>query len=173
MINKIKNIILSGSDRSVLIKKNIIASSILKIISIAISLIVVPATINYIDAERYGIWLTLSSIIAWLSYFDFGFAHGFRNRFAEAIANNDHTLARKYVSTTYIVLTMIFATLMIVISIVNNFINWSSILNVDQVLNPELRNVFQILIVFFCISFAHVDRTYTNGLCFTIFAQVN
>lgn len=152
MNNKIKNKIFSGSERTVLIKKNIMASSLMRIVSIIISLIVVPVTINYINAEQYGIWLTLSSIIAWLSYFDFGFAHGFRNKFAEAVAMNNHTLARKYVSTTYAVLAMIFLSLMVIASIANYFINWSSILNVAQVLNTELRIVFQILIIFFCIN---------------------
>lgn len=152
MLEKIKNKILKGSERTVLIKKNIMASALLRGVSILISLMVVPATINYINAEQYGIWLTLSSIIAWLSYFDFGFAHGFRNRFAEAVAKGEHVLARKYVSTTYAVLAMIFTLLMIITSIANKFINWSSILNVDQALNIELRAVFQILIIFFCIN---------------------
>lgn len=152
IIKKIKSKMLSGSDRTVLIKKNILASSMLRVISILISLMVVPATINYINEERYGIWLTLSGIIAWLSYFDFGFAHGFRNRFAEAVAKNEHILARKYVSTTYAVLALLFATLMIITSIINNYVNWSSILNVSPELNVELRAVFQILIVFFCIN---------------------
>lgn len=152
IIKKIKSKFLSGSERTVLIKKNIMASSMLRVISILISLMVVPATINYINAERYGIWLTLSGIIAWLSYFDFGFAHGFRNKFAEAVAKDDYTLARKYVSTTYAVLALLFATLMIITSIINNFVNWSSFLNVSPELNVELRSVFQILIVFFCIN---------------------
>ena len=152
MLSKIKTKLFSGSERTVLIKKNIMASSMLRIISIAISLMVVPATINYINAERYGIWLTLSSIIAWLSYFDFGFAHGFRNRFAEAVAKDDHVLARKYVSTTYAVLALLFTLLMVITLIINKHIDWSSILNVDSALNTELRAVFQILIVFFCIN---------------------
>lgn len=152
LIDRIKNKFLSGSERTVLIKKNILASSLLRVVSILISLMVVPATINYINPERYGIWLTLSSIIAWLSYFDFGFAHGFRNRFAEAIAKDNHMLARKYVSTTYVVLAIIFSIMMIFTSIVNQFVNWSSILNVDMEMNIELRTVFQILIVFFCIN---------------------
>ncbi|MBR5466771.1 MAG: oligosaccharide flippase family protein [Bacteroidaceae bacterium] len=155
MKQKVQNIIkilFSGSERTVLIKKNIMASSLLRVISIVISLMVVPATINYINSERYGIWLTLSSIIAWLSYFDFGFAHGFRNRFAEAVAKNEHILARKYVSTTYAVLTIIFTILMIITSIANNYINWSSVLNVDPGLNIELKSVFRILILFFCIN---------------------
>ena len=152
MINKIKSKLFTGSERTVLIKKNIMASSLLRVISILISLMVVPATINYINAECYGIWLTLSSIIAWLSYFDFGFAHGFRNKFAESIAKNDHILARKYVSTTYAVLAMIFTALMVITSTANKFINWSSILNVDPNLDVELRAVFQILIIFFCVN---------------------
>ena len=152
LIERIKYKFLSGNERTVLIKKNILASSLLKVVSILISLMVVPVTINYVNSERYGIWLTLSSIIAWLSYFDFGFAHGFRNRFAEAIAKDNHLLARKYVSTTYVVLAIIFSMMMILTSIVNRFVNWSSILNVDSGLNTELRAVFQILVVFFCIN---------------------
>ena len=152
MLENIKNNILKGSERTVLIKKNIMASALLRGVSILISLMVVPATINYINAEQYGIWLTLSSIIAWLSYFDFGFAHGFRNRFAEAVAKDDHLLARRYVSTTYAVLALLFATIMLMTSIINKYVNWSSILNVDPGLNIELQAVFQILIVFFCIN---------------------
>ena len=151
-IKKIKSKFLSGSERTVLIKKNILASSMLRVTSILISLMVVPATINYINSERYGIWLTLSGIIAWLSYFNFGFASGFRNKFAEAVAKNEHVLARKYVSTTYAVLALLFIILMIITSIINNYVNWSSILNVSPELNIELRAVSQILIVFFCIN---------------------
>lgn len=72
---------MNGNSRSIIVKKNIIASFFLKCISILVSLQVVPLTITYINPTKYGIWLTLSSIIAWLSYFDLGFAHGFRNRF--------------------------------------------------------------------------------------------
>ena len=160
-IERLKYKFLSGSERTVLIKKNIVVSSLLRIVSILISLMVVPATINYINSERYGIWLTLSSIVAWLSYFDFGFAHGFRNRFAEALAKNEQLLARKYVSTSYVVLAFMFLVLMILASIVNMWIHWSGILNVDPKLNNELRIVFQILIVFFCINMGGLSHSYS------------
>ena len=142
----------SGSERTQLIKKNIIASFGLRIISIICSLMVVPITIDYVNPEQYGIWLTLSSIVVWLSYFDFGFAHGFRNRFAEAIANEDIALARSYVSTTYFVLAILFSVVMLGALVLNSNLNWSEILNVNPNLNVELRGVFQILIVFFCVN---------------------
>jgi hypothetical protein len=40
---------------------------VLKCISILVSLQVVPLTIGYVNPTKYGIWLTLSSIIALLS----------------------------------------------------------------------------------------------------------
>ena len=141
-----------GNERSVAVKKNIAASLVLKCISILVSLQVVPLTIGYINPTKYGIWLTLSSIIAWLSYFDLGFAHGFRNRFAEARAKGDMTLAKEYVSTTYAVLFLLFSFILLVTLIANNYLNWSSILNIDAVYNEELHVVFGLLSCFFCLN---------------------
>lgn len=140
---------MNGSSRSIAIKKNIIASLFLKGISILVSLQVVPLTINYINPTRYGIWLTLSSIVAWLSYFDLGFAHGFRNRFAEAVAKGDMQLAREYVSTTYVVLSLLFSSVFLIAIVVNHFVDWSAILNVDAAYSSELNIVFGILALLF------------------------
>lgn len=148
----IKKYIQSGDVRSIMVKKNIAGSFVLKCISILISLQVVPLTINYVNPTQYGIWLTLSSIIAWLSYFDLGFAHGFRNRFTEAIAKNDIKSAKEYVSTTYAVLSIIFSFILLLVQVVNIFFNWSNILNIESSYNEELKVVFGILACFFCLQ---------------------
>lgn len=143
---------MNGNSRSIIVKKNIIASFFLKCISILVSLQVVPLTITYINPTKYGIWLTLSSIIAWLSYFDLGFAHGFRNRFSEAKANGNILLAKEYVSTTYAVLSVLFLSVFFIAVIINHFLDWSSILNVATIYRSELHDVFNILTVFFCVN---------------------
>jgi len=112
----------------------------------------VPLTINYVNPTQYGIWITLSSIIAWVSFFDIGFGHGLRNRFAEAIAVSDIELARKYVSTTYAVLILIFCTVFILFVIANFFINWSLILNAPQIMASELSVLSLIVVGFFCLQ---------------------
>lgn len=152
MKEKILAFLNKGNARSVAIKKNIAGSLFLKCISILVSLQVVPLTIDYINPTRYGIWLTLSSIIAWLSYFDLGFAHGFRNRFTEAKAKGDIKLAKEYVSTTYAVLFLLFSVIFLLSIIVNQYLNWSNILNVDSAYNEELHLVFGILACFFCMN---------------------
>lgn len=150
--NKLYSYFINGGARSVAVKRNIAGSLILKCISIFISLQVVPLTINYVNPTKYGIWLTLSSVIAWLSYFDLGFAHGFRNRFAEAKAKGEIKLAKEYVSTTYVVLLLLFSLILLIALVVNNFLNWSSILNIDAIYDDELQIVFGLLACFFCLN---------------------
>lgn len=150
--DKVNAYFTKGNERSIAVKKNIAASLLLKCISILVSLQVVPLTIGYVNPTKYGIWLTLSSIIAWLSYFDLGFAHGFRNRFAEAKAKGDIKLAREYVSTTYAVLFLLFSVILLITLIVNNYLDWSGILNIDSVYEDELSIVFSLLACFFCMN---------------------
>lgn len=115
---------------------------ILRVAGIFLSLIIIPLTINYVDPVRYGIWMTISSIVVWISYFDLGLANGFRNRFTESLAKNDTHLARQYVSTTYFLISAMMLGAIIIFSIINYFLNWSTILGVSQQYNSELHKVF-------------------------------
>lgn len=141
-----------GNERTLRAKKNIIYSLFIKGINIGTSLLVVPITINYLNPTKYGIWLTLSSILGWIAFFDMGFTHGFRNKFAEALAKGDRLLAKSYVSTTYCALAILFSIVLLISLIVNHFLNWSSILSVESSLRPELTAVFNILLIFFCLQ---------------------
>lgn len=132
--------------------KNIILSLASKAISILSSLLIVPLTIDYVNPTQYGIWMTVSSIIGWIGFFDLGLGNGFRNRFAEARAKGDNELASMYLSTSYFFIGVIVAIVFIVIYAANAFIDWSAILNVKRTYSTELGNVFIILSAFFCFS---------------------
>ncbi len=131
---------------------NIILSFGAKGLSIFISLAVVPLTIHYVNPTRYGIWLTLSSIIAWIGFFNLGLGMGMRNRFAEAKAKNDIELAKQYVTTTYFTLGMVVLGLFLIAMLGNFFLKWDVILNVDSCYRDELNKVFVILAGFFCLN---------------------
>lgn len=151
-LDKIKAFISRGSERSINAKKNIIGSFLIKGISILVNLLIIPITINYVNPTQYGIWLAISSVILWFAYFDMGFTHGFRNRFAEAKANGNIELAQSYVSTTYALLFFIFFGVGIITFVANFFLDWSNILNVSAAYKEELTKVFEILIVFFSLQ---------------------
>jgi O-antigen/teichoic acid export membrane protein len=146
-------LVTKGHERSVKAKKNILASFIIKGLGIAISLVLVPLTINYINPSRYGIWLTLTSIVGWFSFFDIGFGNGLRNKFAEAQAKGEYELAKIYVSTTYAVLSIIIAVVLVLFLCINPFINWPGILNTTQDMAGELSILVIIVFVFFCLRF--------------------
>lgn len=140
-----------GHERTIRAKKNIAASLFIKGASIVINLALVPLTINYINPTQYGIWLTLSSIVAWFSFFDIGFGHGLRNRFVEAKALGNFEKAKTFVSTTYAVLTLIFLGVWLLFALVNFFVDWSEILNVPANLAIELSLLALIIFSFLCL----------------------
>jgi O-antigen/teichoic acid export membrane protein len=142
-----------GHERSVRAKKNIVSSLLIKGISIAISFVTLPITLNYVDSATYGVWLTMSSIVGWFVFFDVGLTQGLRNRFAEAKARGEDELARVYVSTTYAILGIIFISVWIIFLVVNNFLDWSKLLNVSEAMRPDVTTLAIIVFTYFCISF--------------------
>ena len=117
-----------GSVRTAKLKKNVLLSLFVKAGSIICSLLLVPATIDFVNNVQYGIWLTISSIVAWMSFFDVGFTNGLRNKLAEAFGFGKVKLAKAYISTTYATLSIIFTVLMILLLVVIRFTSMSSLL---------------------------------------------
>lgn len=144
----LRNNYIYSNNRSKLILKNIALSLVMKIANIICSILLVPLTINYVNSERYGIWLTLSTVIGWIMFFDLGLGHGFRNRFAEAKANNNTILARELVSTTYFAISCVVLLLLLFALIANNHMNWSSFLHLSAKYSLELQKIFAIVVTF-------------------------
>lgn len=145
--------ILNSKDkRTATVKKNIIASFAIKGVSIIVSLLLVPMTLGYVSSELYGIWLTLSSVMMWLSFFDVGFTLGLKNKLAEAIALNNWEKGKSLVSTTYFMMILIFVPICIALELLIPCVNWANILNVSQQYNSEISKVLYILVAFFCLQ---------------------
>ncbi|EKN08237.1 MULTISPECIES: lipopolysaccharide biosynthesis protein [Parabacteroides] len=139
------NSFFSGNNRSSLVKKNIAGSIVIKGISICTSLLLVPLTLDYINKELYGIWLTLSSIVLWLNFFDIGFTLGLKNKLAQSLATKDYLNGKYLVSTTYYMMIVIFLPVCMLISIIIPHINWTAILNVSHNYNEDIIKVMYIL----------------------------
>lgn len=141
-----------GNTRSVAIKKNILESFAIRGVSIIISLMLVPLTLGYVSKELYGVWLTISSVMMWLGFFDIGFTLGLKNKLAEAIALNKWGKGKALVSTTYFMMIIIFVPLCVILECCVPIINWSYFLNVDDAYNEQIVNAMFILVGLFCIQ---------------------
>ena len=151
-MNILSRVIDRGNERTRNVTKNVIGSVLIKGFSILIQLLLVPLTLGYLSPELYGIWLTLSSILLWLNFFDVGFTLGLKNKLAEAIATKDYKKGRALVSTTYFMMIIIFIPLCLLLEFLVPFINWSSFLNVSPIYNPQLIDVVQVLVTCFCLQ---------------------
>lgn len=114
--------------------------------------LLVPLTIKFLDTENYGIWLTLSSFIAWFSFFDIGLGNGLRNKFAEAKAKGDMRLAQAYVSSAYFTIGAVSLGLMIVFLGLNFIIDWTKVFNANESLQKDLGLLMPIVFSFFCLQ---------------------
>src|SRR5262245_42123374 len=84
-----------------------LASALAKAISVSTALISVPLTLTYLGAERYGMWMTMSSLVAMLSFADLGIGNGLLASVASAHGRNDRDEIQSYVSSAYLVLSAI------------------------------------------------------------------
>lgn len=146
-------------------KKNIVAMFFLRCISVICSLIVVPLTIDYVSKYEYGIWLTISSLVAWLSFFDLGIGNGLRNKFIEAVEKGKHKLAKIYVSTAYSIISIVVSSVWLLALIASFFINWCSVLNANLSLKQEITWTVVIVVTNFSLLFIlGLNRTLLNAV---------
>lgn len=141
-----------SKQRTVAVKKNVISSFLLKGISIAISFLLVPVTIDYVSPELYGVWLTLSSIMTWLHFLDIGFTQGLKNKLTEAIAVQDWGKGKSLVSTTYFMMILIFIPVCVILEFIIPLIDWPHLLNIDPKYGEEIVKVLHVLVLFVCIQ---------------------
>lgn len=153
IINKCINQFISTDGRSKMLKSNILYSAILKVIGLITSLLVVTITLNYLNSELYGVWLTITSILYWFSFFDIGLGNGMRNYLTEAVSKGNYKEAQSYLSTTIIALTIIASVIAIVGFILLKLLNLNSIFNTNTISNTELQNVLFVAIGFTLILF--------------------
>jgi O-antigen/teichoic acid export membrane protein len=142
-----------GHERSVAIKKNVALSFVLKGISIILGFFQLPLTLHYLNQEKYGIWVTLSSIVGWFYYMDIGLGNGLRNKLAEALSLKNVEKAKIYISTAYALITMISLGFLMIFLIINNFIDWTLILNATTNLKSELNILVIIVFINFSATF--------------------
>jgi O-antigen/teichoic acid export membrane protein len=150
---KLKIWTVGSHDLSSIYFKQVGATTIIKFLSILISIIYVPLVLGYLNQEKYGIWVTLTTIVNWIRVLDVGMGNGMRNKLAEAIALKQYQQGRIYVSTTYGIIGSIFLLVLLVFYLVNPFLNWQSILNSVLISQSELVRLSNIVVTFIVLGF--------------------
>jgi len=152
--SKIRSLLAASQARGIKIKISLLGLTMLKLLSVGSGFLLVPMALNYLDPIKYGIWLTLGSIIGWVAFFDLGLSNGLRNKLGEALSRDDLHLARTLVSTALVILCGISALIYLLFWIINPFLDWLLILNAPFSMATEINFVVIAIFSFFTLKFA-------------------
>ncbi len=151
MIETIKSFFNKGHERTIRAKKNVFYSLILKGLGLLIGFAYFPLSLAYLSDEKFGLFLTLASIIDWFAELNIGIGNGLRNKLGESIAEGNDLKARTYISTAYTALAGIFSGVLIVFVCVNFFLPWAVWLGADEV---GMQDELALLAVFMMAALA-------------------
>ena len=110
----------------------VITSGLSKSASLLIVIASVRWGVDYLGAERYGLWMTITSLVALLSFADFGMSNSLVSLISEAAGRDDVETMKKIVSNGLFIMIFIALTLAIIFYGTYFFIDWSEVTNVSE-----------------------------------------
>ena len=108
------------------------ASALAKVVSVGTTFVSIPLTLHYLGTERFGLWMTISSVIAMLGFADLGVGNGLLNAISEANGKDDQGAIRRYISSAFVILSSIALVILLVFYLVYPFVPWASFFNVKS-----------------------------------------
>lgn len=139
----------SGRESSIL--KNAIGSAILKMVSIIAGFLIIRVTIDYLGAEKYGLWMAISSLIAFFQLMDFGIGNALISLTSEKSSKHGIATARDILLDGFKQVSIIVFPVSLFLFIVTNYVNWQFIFKYTD---PSLDVLTIQSIRAFIVSFA-------------------
>ena len=131
------------------------ASFISKALTIVISFVSVPLTVHYLGPERYGVWLTIGSLLTWMSMTDFGIAgNALVNLLADAHGKEDRRLAGQHASSAFWALVALSVSIGAIFLFTFHLIPWPTVFHVSSAVPAaELDRACAYSLMFFVVGF--------------------
>lgn len=122
-----------------------------RFVQVGTSLVTVPLTLKYLGNERFGLWMTISSVLAMAAFADFGVGNGVLNTVAKAYGKDDLEGVRAAVSSGFAILGTIAAGLLLLFFGIYHFVSWADFF---RVVSPQARSEAGPALAIFAVCFA-------------------
>jgi O-antigen/teichoic acid export membrane protein len=87
---------------------------------------------RYLGAEKFGLWMTMTSFVLFTTFADLGIGNGLTMRIAEANGRNDRAYAVKQISCAFYLLCVIAFLLAVLTMICTGHVNWTRFYGLDS-----------------------------------------
>ena len=125
------------SDRALSVLKGSLSTAGSKILLSAITVLALPIAVRYLGAERYGIWVTTTTITSWIAMLDLGIAATLTNSISAAFAKSDKHLAARQTTNALAITFVVVSVLGIISTIAWANLDWIHLLNVSPEIPPS------------------------------------
>ena len=111
-----------------------LSSIFAKLIVLVTTIVSVPLTFRYLGLDRYGLWMTLTSIVLFLGFADFGIGNGLAAAIFEAHGKEDRHLAHRQTSCGFFLLITFAAAILLVLAAIYPFVPWGRLFGTSTAL---------------------------------------
>lgn len=125
------------AERMRLLGLAILSSGMTKGTSLLLMILSVKWGSDYLGVERFGMWMTIASLINVLSFADLGVSNSLINLVSEASGQKNIRKMRLVITNGYYSMLLISIILAIIFWIIYPFISWENFLNVREKLSIE------------------------------------
>ena len=123
-----------------------VAATLGRVISLGTSLITMRLTLASLGTERFGLWMTISSLQAFLVFADMGIGNGVLNAVAEANGKDDRAAIRRYIENGLLLLGGVAAVILLVAATTFSRLQFGWFFNLHS--RPALEEVTPALFIF-------------------------
>lgn len=140
-------------NREKILIKQVSSSFIFKILAMGLSYLSIPLFLKYLGNRDYGLWMTIFSIVSWINTFDLGIGNGLRNKLSENLAKKDYINAKEYITTGYIILSIIAFFIFLVGIFIINMVKITEFLNINFYNENYIKMIFIIVFSITIVNF--------------------
>ena len=109
-----------------------------RIVTAVARLLMIPLALHLLGVERYGLWLSVGSALAWVGLVGPGLGYGLVNAISEASARDDVALLRQHVSTAVLTIAAVGLVLLALAPVIGTSPAWPGLLGVTH--RPDLAS---------------------------------
>lgn len=139
-----------------------ITTVISKFISLAIFAVSIPLTVSYLGKERFGLWMTMSSLILMFNIFsDLGLGIALMNKTSEFRGADRKDLIQRYISNTFFLLCSVSLIIMVIYNCLFGYLDWPAIFKLEDPTGiSEINTSMTLLAIIFSLNlpFTIIER---------------
>ncbi len=133
--------------------RTVVASILARGVVMIAPLVTIPVTLGYLGSDRFGLWMTISSLQSMLVFADLGIGNGVLTEIGKANGKEDRVGTANVIATAYLMVSLLAMILLVIFWSLSQFVPWQWLMHTnDPAIINEASFVGQIYLCCFIVG---------------------